>query len=429
MASSEARGAARGRRKNGGPPLLGIVAIVAPLLLVASLVTVTAASPQSSPLTGEVLWPPQDAQTPESLNELGEGALSAEDPLTTGVQPTERVDIDRRNATTSNLTLVREGGDERSVTLGHQPADANASALRVPPTGLVPMTHVDDRGSKAVLRVWGPPGSFNVSGDTDAEKVTSLARTLDLPEDRRDGEARDRGSYHLRSLAGCAKRSGDACEAWTQVQVACEACYERVLILEPSPRSELQATTDQELGGHENKVVFVFRLSEGEQPSQLVGVRLPLAFDLNTSEVLLPDEAGQRAVDEIRKRGYGIAVREGSETVSGLEALEDAQLGLVLKPGAFVPERGEYSWHTQAFDNTPSPRYPMLEGNLSVHAVVDAETGEIRKLTFTEEGVRESESPRGSEGESVQGVSAPGVGLVGIVVASAALARARSRRG
>jgi hypothetical protein len=332
------------------------------------------------------MWPTNPDADPAGLAEIGRDALNVSDPVVVGHPPTTSVEVERIDDNTSRITVHDARGGNETYRQTHGPQTDDDELVTIRPEQLQPSVHVLPSEPHRILQIYGPPGAFDANGTTPGALISSFADGVGLPS--MDGSSAGERSFVMEALRGaCFTQDGGSCTGEAEFRLRCGDCDQRTYVIRPTPGQELAETAEFSVGGHSNLVRFHIRLGSPERPPELVAVELPLAFDLNVSEVVTPDEAGETIVDAINESGYEIAEYHHGETRSGLEGLGGVSSFLMMENRSLRPTGGMY--HSAAKVTDSGQRY----GDTYAKARVDMETGELANLTF-----RPLSMPSGHEG-------------------------------
>lgn len=241
-------------------PAIARILVVTVIIIVAGAAAAQSSKAPGSAEFGDFYWPPNGIDGPSELERLGRRVLNASDPLVIGPEPVERVRIDRINATSSRLTVIREGQTNMTFLQRHLPPRVSndtlsenrtvrVERLAVTPSMLHPTIWVYGVSG---LKVRAPPGEWNVTGETVSDREDALLAKVGLPSPR----FRDEGPDRYSSLGGfqgreeplfpsdpsqCTERSGGKCTVTTEFVFRCTKCSGLRLKVHPAPGSELTA--------------------------------------------------------------------------------------------------------------------------------------------------------------------------------------------
>jgi len=147
--------------------LVGAVGVVAVLAAVVALGGLAEAQSGSDSLA-EFVWPGEGQRSSSELATLG-GSLfvNGTDPTVIGERPVESLRLERVNDTTTRVLVGKQGGEDHDILQRHESNPATGPThLDIPPGDLKPVVEV--RGKieykQEGLRIYGPPGSFQLDG-------------------------------------------------------------------------------------------------------------------------------------------------------------------------------------------------------------------------------------------------------------------------
>lgn len=405
-----------------GSGVLGLGAVV--ILLLASAAPVAG---QSSPRDlGEMEWPPEEHQRFVDLAELGASVFANDtDPVRVGLTPLEAFRLESVNDTATRITFQMQGGEEQTLLQRHENHKRTEGhrTFQVPPSDLVPtvQTHLDqDRTSIYPLTLTGPPGTFDLAGDSAREKLEDLTDALGFPRDHINTNLTtvNPSSLYDRQSACLDAGASGSCNGSVGFRLDCPSC--QVASFGGAAKSGL----DRRFGG----VAFAIF----DDQSQLLKVSVSYVFDLDESAVLGPEEARNQAAEPFQNRGYELKFENENLTA------EDVKVVARLAPDRVEVTDVYYDW---SFPNLPeNASYP----NASILVEQDAVTGDVLHHRWSPGSVsepvdpgedsdpvdsNESSDPMDPDGDSdTSQEPVPGVQAVGVLVATCVAVLVRRSR-
>lgn len=313
-------------------------------VLAATLCLLAVASPAGADTPsddlGTIQWPAEEHRDFAVLADLGASVYAnGTEPTKLGLNQFEGMRLERVNASATRIIVEEAEGRTTSILQPHRPREAGGREdVDVRPAQLRPVveTHLDEeRHSIYVLKMWGPPGSFDLGNGSAEERTRALANRLGFPiEGVTEGDSGASFPYlyggHHR---GCYEASGGDCVSDADIRIDCDACREFSWGGPQKPSSALDSRF-QGLG---------FALFD--EQDRLVATSVSYVFDLNESAILDPSMARSEAADDLRDRGHGL-----DEEAPDWEA----RLGTRLAPDAVEVERVEYTWGFHVVRGNPS---------------------------------------------------------------------------
>lgn len=364
----------------------------------------------SSQDLGDVVWPPAEHQRFEDLADLGSGFFdNGTDSIRVGVRPMESFRLDRINATTSRVRLAEDDGTEHTWIQHHEPDHRNSSTvLRIRPEDLQPAvtTHLDPtRISLQVLTLTGPPGSFDIAGNTTEDQVQTLGRRLGFPVDEMELNVTTTSFPRLYDgESACFKTEEGNCTASAGFTVDCRSCP-LVFFNGPEGNSNL----DSRFRGS-GLVLF-------DDQARMVAATVSYVFDLNESAVLDPVQARDMVVQHLQDRGYDVGHVPKADH-------PELVVRTYLAPDRVAVREVHYEWNAFTVRTDTSKDWNGTGMPDRVFEVdQDAVSGEILSMDAMPGAVEESPR-RGPVNRLLPG---PGpVGLVAALVGALAWRRRRS---
>lgn len=418
MAASPSRGHNAGASRWGWV----IPVVVGAVLIVASAVTAQGSSQD----LGEMEWPPEEHQRFGDLADLVASVFANDtDPVRLGLTPIEQYRLESVNDTATRIIFQTQDGQEQSVLQRHEnhKRSEGPHTFQVPPSDLVPtvQTQLDqDRNETSPLALTGPPGAFDLSGDSVQEKLENFTDALGFPRETISTNITTVAisSLYDRQSACLEEGSAESCNGPVRFRLDCPSCQ---LAGFNGPD---QSGLDHRFGGG-GFAVF-------DDQGRLLMVKVSYVFDLNESAVLAPEEARSQAAEPFQNRGYELEFENENLTA------EDVKVVARLAPDRVEVTDVYYDW---SFPNLPeNASYP----NASIEVRQDAVTGEIvQQDWFPGDAVEpvdpgedsdpvdsnESSDPMDPDGDSdASRETVPGIRGIGMLVAAvvAVLARRRS---
>lgn len=390
------------------------LAIVCSLALAAP--AVLGQSSESEGPVDRIVWPPGGSADRENLSELADPVLDVARQLTVGESHAESVVVDRVNETTSSITVRAPSGDADSVEIEHEPVDeeARGSPLRVgmEPDGLVPTVQVspslDQQQGVPGLRVFGPPGSFDVAmqegGDWKDFRDASerIGDQLGLPseEDPRfdtdwrtaggaghpwPNEARATTSY-LSSDGICDDEQTDDCYRF---QLGCDNCTLTWGRIHPTPGEQLESASDGEVKVR-STAGWAHVLFDGNEPFY---VAMDVGVDLNTSAFVPADDARDQVLANLSEQGL--------EPTDGFE-VQETRLGLTWGVDGNRLEQATYDWSVNVEAENDSDEREAYGAAIQQ----DALSGEILEVDLRPSDISDGE-PSGDGDEPAEQEPSP----------------------
>lgn len=396
-----------------------------------------AASAQEQTSIGERFWPSENLDRPEDMVSLANTTLNVTSALIVGKGPFEAFRIERLNNTASRIAIQEQSGPNQSFVQAHgTPRVSKATfsggvegqevELFVAPSQLHPTIEVFPAGTNKVagVKVLGPPGSFDVPGETPKDKARHLFETMGLPPLRPGSESN--GSYtqlettntglYTGRLYGepdqvCTEREDGRCTEKTGLAFECRGCKTWSYKVHPHPAEELTrsvggAISVRQLDWNEASLWF-------DPEGRMISFSAGPALDLNTSQVIDPLQARTLVVDDIDQRGYRLG-RLSDPEPRNASSIDEAQLEFILSEGLIEPVGARYTWKDIPVIDPPEEGSDDPYGDsLLAEYVQNAVNGSIVKATF-----RPASTASGPDNP----LPAPGLGLVLAAGAAAALA-------
>lgn len=348
----------------GGLPLPKPGRAVQVTVLAATLCFLAVASPAAAQTQAEDLgaiqWPPEAHRSPETLDDLFLPLFA------NGTQPTilqlHRVtafQAEPVNETTLRIRIQEGEAGNHTILQQHEPLGPGSHHVYLRPDHLEPAIEIEVNpgGGKMVptpsslVRVFGPPGSFDLSGDTAEEKFQDLLEKLDLPDvhsagiiddDQLPPPLYDRQKACLFEAPGDSGNGTDGCTP-REFTLPCKNCTRGGFAMGKADEEFQAAFGDQ----HRVSVGFVGSGSAWFTPNaSLVAATFRYAYDLNESAILGPDNAKEMAIESLRDQGSNVTGLSDAHRMS-LEARLDAprvEVAGVQYRWMFVVTRGEASY-------------------------------------------------------------------------------------
>lgn len=359
----------------------------------------------SSPL-GETIWPPADHQSVRSLPDLVRPLYRNASTPVLGVNPIDFFKIDMVNTTASEVRIRERGGVDHTFDQAHQPVNASGGVtIHVNPGQLRPMIEVrpfPERFAQQVLHLYGPPGTFNLTGNSTRDKITEIRERLRFPEPvdyRLDPGVESALPLLYHGEESCLDRANGECTAEGYFQIQCPDCTQVSFAVSGLDQEFREAFGTSPRMGTSLGGGAIVLLDPG---GHVISITLGYAYDLNESAVLSPTDARNQVFHQLPQRGY--------ET-GNISHVDTGRLSLVTPSDRIDPSGARYHWDVAALN--ASGREVALD------VVQDAESGQILEID-----ARPAAIPSGPDNP----LPAPGLAALLAAVAVAAVAWTRFRK-
>lgn len=329
---------------------------------------------------GEVLWPPENHTRDTDIQSLAYHLFRNKTgtPLTLGLRTISSFEVESTNETSSQVTIREEGGQNHTFTQHHRPVTGMANdTVKVDPDQLRRTVEVRPSEGTLVLHVVGPPGSFNLRGDTLDRKLRDFIHRIELPNATTIGSEIGVGLIKLyHGETACVEQSEARCKSETFFQLACDGCKRIGMGLHGLNRETRTALGDDPAISASAGGASVIFNPDGD----MVAARVTMFFDVNEGVLLDPSEARDRITDHVRQQGYRVG---GPQTASDPNAsyINTASLDFSLSERHVRPTQAYYRWSSFHVTTTSESNNGSADHQVARY-VQDAQTGNIVHFEF-----------------------------------------------